>query len=76
MAQKKLSPIRPGEILKLEFLQAFGISQYRLAKEMGVPARRINDSPRAAQHFREYVVAGGALLWDVGPILDQPAVRL
>jgi addiction module HigA family antidote len=33
----------PGEILDEEFLQPMGISQYRLAKAMGVPARRINE---------------------------------
>jgi addiction module HigA family antidote len=43
MAAKKLPPIHPGEILNLEFLQPFGISQYRLAQEVGVPPRRINE---------------------------------
>jgi len=38
---KKLAPITPGEILKEEFLEPMGISQYRLAKEIGVPAGRI-----------------------------------
>ena len=36
-----LDPITPGEILKEEFLSPMGISQYRLAKEIGVPAQRI-----------------------------------
>lgn len=35
-------PIHPGEILKEEFLDPMGISQYRLAKDIGVPAMRIN----------------------------------
>jgi len=43
MASKKLPPIHPGEILQTEFLEPFGISQYRLAKEVGVPARRVNE---------------------------------
>lgn len=43
MARKKLPPIHPGEILQIEFLQALGISQYRLAQEVGVPPRRINE---------------------------------
>lgn len=43
MATKKLPPVHPGEILNVEFLQAFGISQYRLAQEVGVPPRRINE---------------------------------
>lgn len=33
--------ITPGELLKEEFLEPLGISQYRLAKEIGVPAGRI-----------------------------------
>jgi len=43
MAQKKLTPIHPGEILLEEFLKPMGISQYRLAKDISVPARRINE---------------------------------
>jgi len=42
MKTRKLSPIHPGEILLEEFLKPLNISQYRLAKETGVPARRIN----------------------------------
>ena len=38
---KKLSPVSPGELLKDEFLDPMGISQYRLAKEIEVPAQRI-----------------------------------
>ena len=43
MENKKLPPIHPGEILKEEFLEAMGISQYRLAKDISVPPRRINE---------------------------------
>jgi addiction module HigA family antidote len=39
----KLDPITPGEILLEEFLKPMGISQYRLAKEIGVPAQRISE---------------------------------
>jgi len=42
MAQK-LPPIHPGEILLEEFLEPMGISQYRLANDIGVDARRINE---------------------------------
>ena len=38
-----LPPIHPGEILLEEFLQPLEISQYRLAKDIGVPVRRINE---------------------------------
>jgi len=36
-------PIHPGEILLEEFLKPMGISQYRVAKDISVPARRINE---------------------------------
>nr|VFJ74039.1 MAG: transcriptional regulator, XRE family [Candidatus Kentron sp. FW] len=39
----KLAPIPPGEILLEEFLKPIGLSQYRLAKEIGVPAQRISE---------------------------------
>ncbi len=40
---EKLAPIHPGEILLDEFLGPLGITQYRLAKEISVPPRRINE---------------------------------
>lgn len=43
MKHKKLPPIHPGEILSEEFLEPMGISQYRLAKDISVPPRRINE---------------------------------
>jgi addiction module HigA family antidote len=43
MRKKMLAPIHPGEILFEEFLKPLGISQYRLAKDINVPARRINE---------------------------------
>jgi antitoxin HigA-1 len=43
MKYKKLPPIHPGEILREEFLEPMGISQYRLAKGISVPPRRINE---------------------------------
>ena len=36
-------PVHPGEILLDEFLKPMGISQYRLAKDIGVHPRRINE---------------------------------
>lgn len=39
----KLKPVTPGEILLEEFLKPMGLSQYRLAKEIGVPAQRISE---------------------------------
>src|SRR5262245_33446217 len=43
MAQRKMAPVHPGEILWEEFLAPLGISQYRLAKETTVPPRLINE---------------------------------
>ena len=43
MKTKKIAPIHPGEILLEEFLKPLSISQYRLAKDINVPARRINE---------------------------------
>jgi addiction module HigA family antidote len=43
MSTKRIPPIHPGEILKDEFLDPMGISQYRLAKDINVPPRRINE---------------------------------
>jgi addiction module HigA family antidote len=38
---RNIDPVTPGELLREEFLEPMGISQYRLAKEIGVPAQRI-----------------------------------
>ena len=46
MKRRKKTPIHPGEVLLEEFLVPFGISQYRLAKEISVPPRRINEVVR------------------------------
>lgn len=43
MKNKRLPPIHPGEILRSEFLEPMGISQYRVAKDISVPPRRINE---------------------------------
>jgi addiction module HigA family antidote len=43
MTAAKLPPIHPGEVLLSEFLQPMQLSQYALAKAIGVPARRINE---------------------------------
>jgi addiction module HigA family antidote len=53
----KVSPVHPGEILLEEFLRPMGISQYRLAKSVSVPARRINE----IVHGKRSVTADTAL---------------
>jgi len=46
---KMFAPIHPGEILLEEFLEPLGISQYRLAKDISVSARRINEIVHGAR---------------------------
>ena len=41
--QRRLAPVHPGEILLEEFLLPLGLTQYRLATGLSVPARRINE---------------------------------
>lgn len=40
---REIAPVTPAELLQEEFLTPIGVSQYRLAKEIGVSARRINE---------------------------------
>ncbi len=46
MPRRKPPPVHPGEVLLEEFLSPLGISQYRLAKDISVPPRRINEIVR------------------------------
>jgi addiction module HigA family antidote len=55
--KKKLPPIHPGEILMEEFLEPMGISQYRLARNISVAPRRINE----IVHGKRSVTADTAL---------------
>lgn len=57
MAAKRFPPVHPGEILLEEFLKPLGMSQYRLAREISVPPRRIND----IVHGRRSITADTAL---------------
>ena len=43
MTAKKLDPVHPGEILQKEFLEPMELSQNQLARDVGVPPRRINE---------------------------------
>jgi addiction module HigA family antidote len=54
---KRLKPIHPGEVLRAEFLEPMGLSQYRVAKSTGVPPRRINE----IVHGKRAVTADTAL---------------
>ena len=57
MRTKKIAPVHPGEILMEEFLKPMSISQYKLAKDISVPARRIN----AIVHGQRAISADTAL---------------
>lgn len=57
MARKTENPVHPGEILLEEFLKPLGMSQYRLAKGISVPPRRINE----IVHGKRSVTADTAL---------------
>jgi addiction module HigA family antidote len=43
MPSRKLKPIHPGEVLLADFLEPLELSQYRLARDISVPPRRINE---------------------------------
>jgi addiction module HigA family antidote len=57
MARKRLAPIHPGEILAEDFLKPLTLTEYRLAKGLRVPARRINE----IVHGKRAVTADTAL---------------
>jgi len=62
---KKLNPVTPGELLLEEFLKPMGISQYRLAKEIGVPLSESAKSWLASGHYGRYGPASMPVLWSI-----------
>jgi addiction module HigA family antidote len=52
--RKKIKPLHPGTILSEEYLEPMEISQYRLAKEIHVPARRINEIVQGKRSITAY----------------------
>ncbi len=74
MSEEKLAPIHPGEILLEEFLNPMELSQYRLAKDINVSARRINE----IVHGKRAISPNTALrlitlLWNIRTVLDESA---
>lgn len=73
MSETRLPPIHPGEILLEEFLKPLEISQYRLAKDINVPARRINEivhgkrsiSPDTALRLSRYFGLSERFWWNL-----------
>ena len=70
---RKLAPIHSGKVLVLDFLEPLGVSQYRLAKDTGVPARResregsSSSRSRPSSEFASHVaVHPGALIHGKG----------
>jgi addiction module HigA family antidote len=49
MTTRRLAPVHPGEILLEDFLKPLGLTQYRVAKSLSVPARRINEIVHGAR---------------------------
>ncbi len=64
MTKRQIPLAIPGEILLEEFLKPLRVTQYRLAKEIGVPHRR---------NRRRYRRAPGCLLWHGSRVLAEPA---
>jgi addiction module HigA family antidote len=68
MAQKRqIALVHPGEILLGEFLEPMGVSQYRLAKNIGVPARRINEIVKGLRRITPDTALRLGLFFDMSP---------
>lgn len=70
MKKDKIPPIHPGEILMEEFLKPMNISQYRLAKDISVPPRRINE----IVHGGRCITANTALRLGHRSLVSLPAL--
>ena len=67
MRSKKIAPIHPGEILLEEFLKPMGISQNRLALDIRVPARRINEIVHGKRRITADTALRLAKYFDMSP---------
>jgi len=67
MSSKKIAPIHPGEILLEEFLKPMGISQNRLALDIRVPARRINEIVHGKRRITADTALRLAKYFDMSP---------
>ena len=67
MSLKKLSPLHPGEILFEEFLKPMGLSQNRLALDIRVPARRINEIVQGKRRITADTALRLAKYFDMSP---------
>ena len=67
MSSKKIAPIHPGEILLEEFLKPMGVSQNRLALDIRVPARRINEIVHGKRRITADTALRLAKYFDMSP---------
>src|SRR3989337_3978998 len=67
MSSKKIAPIHPGEILLEEFLRPMRISQNRIALDIRVPARRINEIVRGKRRITADTALRLAKYFDMSP---------
>ena len=67
MRSKKIAPRHPGEILLEEFLKPMGISQNRLALDIRVPARRINEIVHGKRRITADTALRLAKYFDMSP---------
>ena len=70
----RLEPVHPGEVLKYDFMEPFGLSATALAKAIGVTPARINEIVRGRRGITaEDRVAAGAVFQHRCPELDEPS---
>ena len=67
MSSKRILPIHPGEILLVEFLEPMGLSQNRLALDIRVPARRINEIVHGKRRITADTALRLARYFDMSP---------
>jgi len=67
MAEDKLNPVHPGEVLLEEFLKPMGLSQNRVAIDIGVPARRINEIVLGKRRITADTALRLARYFDISP---------
>ena len=60
----KIAPIHPGEVLMEDFIEGFGITQYKLAVPIGVPPRRINEIVHGKRGITVTPLCGTLLMRD------------
>jgi antitoxin HigA-1 len=67
MAEDRLMPVHPGEVLLEEFLKPMGLSQNRLALDIRVPARRINEIVHGQRRITADTALRLAKYFDMSP---------